>query len=108
MSELQRHFSLTVQVPISGIALVTRAGPQVEAWNRRHDRLAGLCLVQSNYGGVPIDRRDCDYHGTDWTLDFLMTGPLANDTSVAEFSALMLASINAPAMANLPAASHPT
>lgn len=96
MSESQRYFSLTVKIPISGITMVTRTGPLVEAWNRRHDRSAALCVTQSTCDGELLNRNNAYRFGTEWKLDLLMTGPLANDEKVAELSALMLHAICAP------------
>lgn len=93
MSEFSRYFTLNVNVAMSGIALVTRMGPSIEAWNRRHDRSAGLCVTNKNCDGVPISGHAGYKDGTRWTIDLLMAGPLVNDEKIAEVSAILLDAI---------------
>ena len=102
MPEYQRYFSLTARAPMSGIALTTRTGPVVETWNRRHDKNAGLRVTQRYCDGVLLTSNNGYREGTQWTLDFLMTGPLANDEKVVELTALMLEAIGTPVFEDSP------
>lgn len=96
MSEFSRYFTLNVDVAISEIALVTRTGPTIEAWNRRHDRSAGLCVTSKSCDGVSGSGHTEYKDGTRWTINLLMVGPLVNDEKIAELSAILLEAIMTP------------
>ena len=96
MSKFSRYFILNVDVAISEIALAERTGPTIEAWNRRHDRSAGLCVTGKSCDGVSVSGHTGYKDGTRWTIDLLMVGPLVNDEKIAELSAILLEAIMAP------------
>ena len=95
MSVNQRHFSLFFMQPLSGISIVNRIGPLIEAWNRKHERNAALQVCAMRLGGVLLDRSNAFMQGTQWEIELRMTGPLANTSNMNDISDNLLAAIQA-------------
>lgn len=95
MSEQSRSFNITVNLPMSGIALVMCTGPLIEDWNRRYDRKAAVGLHQKRCDGESVTSTNAYKTGNLWVLEFQMTGPLATDARIAEMSTMLLNAIHA-------------
>lgn len=95
MSVNQRHFSLFFVLPISGVSIVNRTGPLVEAWNKKHDRNAALQVCAMRCGGVLLDRDNAFMHGTQWEIELRMTGPMANTSNVNDITDDLLDALHA-------------
>ncbi len=95
MSVNQRHFSVFFMLPISGVSIVNRTGPLIEAWNKKHDRNAALQVCAMRCAGVPLDRDNAYMHGTQWEIELRMTGPLANNSNVNDITDDLLDALHA-------------
>lgn len=95
MSVNQCHFSLFFVLPLSGISIVNRTGPLIEAWNKKHDRNASLQVCAIRCGGIPLDRDNAFMNGTEWEIELRMAGPLANNSNMNDISDDLLAAVHA-------------
>lgn len=96
MSTHQRHFSVSFVLPISGVSIVNRTGPLVEAWNKKHDRNAAVQVRSMRCDGVTLDRDNAFMHGIQWEIQLCMTGPLANPSNENDITSHLLNAIHAP------------